>query len=150
MTEVGFRLHVGMSLTAVSDVVTLQASFTIPLKPFVPTTLMVPVFSVVAPCETVMVVVPSGPAVKGGSAIVRAMLVVAFSAPEVPLMVTVTGLEVTAAEALAENVATWVPTVEPAAKAAVTPLGRPLAERAMLPEKPPTSVTAMVLVALLP
>jgi hypothetical protein len=40
--------------------------------------------------------------------------------------------------------------VEPAPKEAVTPLGRPLAERETVPEKPPTSVIVIVVVSLPP
>jgi hypothetical protein len=61
VTEDGFRLHVGMSLTPVSAVVTLQVRLTTPLNPFVPTTLIVPVFPVVAPAVTVKDVVPPDP-----------------------------------------------------------------------------------------
>jgi hypothetical protein len=106
-TEVGFRLHVGMSLTFVIDVVTAHVRFTVPLNPFVPTTLIVPVSPVVAPGVTVMEVAPPLPAVKLGSAvIVSAMLVFAVNVPEVPVTVTVTGLEVTAVNALAAMVTT--------------------------------------------
>lgn len=61
-------------------------------------------------------------------------------------MVTITGEDVTCAEALAINESTWVPGVEPAAKDAVTPFGRPVTVSATVPEKPPTSATVMVLV----
>ena len=64
VTEVGLRLHVGMSLTPVIVVVTLQARFTTPLNPFVPATLIVPVFPVVAPGVTVKDVVPPDPGAK--------------------------------------------------------------------------------------
>ena len=151
VTEAGFRLHVGMSLTPVIVVVTLQVKFTAPLNPFVPTTLMVPVFPVVPPGVTVKDVVPPLPAVKLGSGVIlSATLVVALSEPEVPVIVTVTGLEVTVAEVLAASVRTWVPAPEPAAKLAVTPLGNPLAASVTPPEKLPTSVTVIVLVPLLP
>jgi hypothetical protein len=48
------------------------------------------------------------------------------------------------------SVSTWVPAAEPAAKDEVTPLGKPVAESATLPENPPTLVTVMVLVPLPP
>ena len=82
--------------------------------------------------------------------IVNAMVVDAESAPDVPVIVTVTGLDVVAAEEPAESMISWVPVGEFIAVVALTPLGRPLAERVTLPEKPPTSVTAMLMVALLP
>lgn len=145
----GPRLHVGMSLTPLIVVVTAQARLTVPLNPLVPTTLIVPVFPVVAPGLSVMDVAPLEPAVKLGSAvIVSAMVVVALNVPEVPVMVTDTGVEVIAAEVLAVSVSTWVPAVEPAAKEAVTPLGRPLVENETVPEKPPTSVNVIVVVSL--
>lgn len=65
-------------------------------------------------------------------------------------MVTVTGMEVTTVEELAESVSTWVPVPGPAANEAVTPLGSPLAVSATAPEKPPWFVTVMVLVVLSP
>ena len=151
VTEVGLRLQVGRSLAPVGDEVMAQLSVTVPAKPFVPTTLIAPVFPVVAPGLRVMEVVPPLPAVKLGSAVmVNAMLVVALNVPEVPVIVTVTGVEVTVAELLAVRVSTWVPAVDPAAKEAVMPLGRPLAERETAPEEPPISVEVIVVVPLPP
>ena len=66
ITEVGFRLHEGMSLTFVIDVVTLQLKLTVPENPLVPAMLIVPVFPVVAPGAIEMEVVPPTPAVKLG------------------------------------------------------------------------------------
>jgi hypothetical protein len=65
-TETGFKLQVGMLLTTVNAVVTLHVRFTVPLNPFVPTTLTVPVFPEVEPRVTVMDVVAPGPVVKPG------------------------------------------------------------------------------------
>ena len=79
-----------------------------------------------------------------------ATAVIALNDPEVPAMVTVAGLEVTAAEELAERVSTWVPAAEPAANEAVTPLGSPLDVSTTAPEKAPSSVAVMVLVMLPP
>ena len=150
-TESGLRLHVGMSLTFDIEVVVLQARFTVPLNPLVPTTLIVPVFPVVAPCATVMEVVPPLPGIKPDcAAMVKERLVVVLSVPEVPVIVTVTEVDVTAAEVLAARVSTWVSAAEPAAKDAVTPLGSPLAERLTSPENPPIAVTVIVLVPLTP
>lgn len=96
ITLAGFRLHEGMSLTFVIDVVTLQVRFTVPANPFVPAILIVPVFPVVAPGEIEMDVVPPLPGVKLGCEVMeREMLVIAFKAPELPVTVTVTGVEVT-------------------------------------------------------
>jgi hypothetical protein len=96
VTLAGFRLHKGMSLTFVIDVVTLQLRFTVPANPFVPAMLIVPAFPVVAPGAIDMEVVPPLPTVKPGCGVmVREMLVIALCAPEVPVTVTVTGVEMT-------------------------------------------------------
>jgi hypothetical protein len=79
---------------------------------------------------------------------VRATVVVAVRLPEVPVMVTVDVPVV--AVALAVSVSTLVPVVGFVPNAAVTPLGRPDAASVTLPVNPPTSVTVMVLVPLLP
>jgi hypothetical protein len=79
---------------------------------------------------------------------VTASVVVAVRLPEVPVIVTVE-LPVVAVE-LAVRVSTLVPVVGLVPKAAVTPLGRPDAARVTLPLNPPTSVTVMVLLPLLP
>ena len=107
VTEVGFRLHVGMSMTPVSVVVTVQVRLTIPLKPFVPATLTIPVFPVVVPGAIVKDVVPPDPGAKLGSGVTLTLIVVvALSEPEVPLMVTVAALDVIAADVLAVRVST--------------------------------------------
>ena len=54
------------------------------------------------------------------------------------------------AVALAVNVTTLVDVVGLVANAAVTPAGRPEAERVTLPAKPPEGVTVIVLLTLLP
>ena len=111
---------------------------------------------------TVMVLVPLVPCVtvtdvgealtlKAGVAvelIVRASVVVAVRLPEVPVIVTVEVPVV--AVALAVSVSTLVPVVGFVPNAAVTPLGKPDAASVTLPVNPPTSVTVMVLVPLLP
>jgi len=79
---------------------------------------------------------------------VSAIVVVAVSEPEVPVIVTVD--EPVVAVALAVSVSRLVPVVGLVPKEAVTPLGKPDAARVTLPVKPPTSVTVMVLVPLLP
>lgn len=77
-----------------------------------------------------------------------ASFVVAVKLPEVPVIVTVADPVV--AVLLAVRVSTLVPVVGFVANAAVTPLGRPDAARVTLPVNPPTSVTVIVLVPLLP
>ena len=79
---------------------------------------------------------------------VRARVVVAVRLPEVPVIVTVDVPVV--AVALAVRVSTLVPVVGLVPKVAVTPLGKPDAASVTLPENPPTSVTEIVLVPLLP
>ena len=74
---------------------------------------------------------------------VTAMAAVAVKVPEVPVIVTVTGPAL-GAELLAASVSTWVPAIVPALNAAVTPLGRPEAERVTAPVNPPSAVTEMM------
>lgn len=68
--------------------------------------------------------------------------------PEVPVIVTVEVPVV--AVALAVKVAELVDVVGLVPKLAVTPEGRPEADRVTLPVNPPEGVTVMVLLALLP
>lgn len=86
----------------------------------------------------------------GASVTETATVVVAVNEPEVPLMVTVTGLEVTAAEALAVRVSTSVSDAVPIAKLAVTPLGKPEAVNVTEPANPFAGAMVMVLVAVPP
>jgi len=79
---------------------------------------------------------------------VRARVVVAVRLPEVPVMVTVAVPVV--AVLLAVSVSTLVPVVGLVPNAAVTPEGKPDAASVTLPVNPPTSVTVIVLVPLLP
>ena len=79
---------------------------------------------------------------------VSAMVVVAVSVPEVPVMVTVAAPVV--AELLAVRVSTLVLVVGLVANAAVTPLGRPEAARVTEPVNGLTSVTVIVSVPLAP
>jgi len=108
------------------------------------------VFPVIAPGSMLIVPLSPLPPEKVGAGVtVSAMAVVEVRAPEVPVTVTVTGPP-TVAEPLAVSVTTWVPSVEPAAKLAVTPLGKPDAASATVPVNPPTSVTEMVLLPFSP
>jgi len=162
-------------VVAVAEAVSVSVEFTIPFAGGVTgfgenaavTPLGRPVaLSVVAELKpfwlvTVIVLVPMAPcamlklvgfadSVKFGAAVtVRAIVVVAIRLPDVPVMVTVVGPP-TAAEALAVSVSTLVEVVGFVANAAVTPLGRPDAASVTLPVKPPTSVTVIVLVPMLP
>jgi len=76
------------------------------------------------------------------------MVVVALRVPEVPVIVIADVPVVTAQ--LDASVSTLLPVTGLVANDAVTPLGRPDAARVTLPENPPTSVTVMVSVLLLP
>jgi len=124
------------------------ASVTLPVNPFLSVTVMVLVPLV--PWVTVRLL-GEAESVKLGDAAaltVRASVVDAVRLPEVPVMVTVAAPVV--AVLLAVSVSTLVPVVGFVPNAAVTPLGRPDAASVTLPLNPPTSVTEMVLVPLLP
>jgi hypothetical protein len=111
---------------------------------------------------TVMVLVPLAPRLmltlagdaeseKSGTATaftVRLMVVLRVKAPDVPVIVTVAVPVV--AVPLAVNVTVLVVVVLPGLKDAVTPLGRPEADKLTLPLKPFTGLTVMVLFALPP
>ncbi len=75
-------------------------------------------------------------------------VVLADKLPDVPMTVTVALPR--AAELDAVRLSVLVPEVAPGLNDAVTPLGRPEAEKETLPLNPPRSMTAMVAVALLP
>jgi hypothetical protein len=96
-------------------------------------------------------VVGEADSVKLGAAVtVRLRVVVSVKAPEVPWMVTVVGPPVVA-EALAVRVSVLDPVVGFGLNDAVTPVGNvEVTAMVTLPEKPPTSVTVIVLVLLLP
>jgi hypothetical protein len=76
------------------------------------------------------------------------MVVVADNVPDVPVIVTVADPVV--AVLLAVRVSTLLPVVGFVPNEAVTPLGKPDAASVTLPANPPTSVTLIVLVPLLP
>jgi hypothetical protein len=115
-----------------------------------PVLVIVIVLVPLAPCVTVTDVGDAA-MLKFGVAVeftVSARVVVAVRLPEVPVIVTVADPVV--AVLLAVSVSTLVPVVGFVPNAAVTPLGRPEAARVTLPVNPPTSVTLIVLVPLLP
>ena len=99
-----------------------------------------------APCVTVTAVGEALTPKFGVAAAltVSAIVVLADSAPEVPVIVTV-AVPVVAVE-LAVRLSTLDPVVGFVPNEAVTPLGRPVADSVTLPENPPASVTAIVLV----
>lgn len=87
----------------------------------------------------------------GGGALevtVRLMVVVWVSVPDVPVMVTVAVPRV--AVLLAVRVSVLVPVVLDGLKVAVTPAGRPEADKLTEPVKPFSGLTVMVLVPLFP
>jgi hypothetical protein len=86
--------------------------------------------------------------VKLGTAIVRPIVVALFSVPEAPVTVTVV-VPLTAVLAAA-SVRVLEPLVLEGLKDAVTPFGRPVADRLTLALKPFAGVTVIVLTALLP
>src|SRR5580658_2704745 len=123
------------------------ASVTLPVKP--PMSVTAIVLVPLLPCTTLNVFGAADNVKLGAGFTVSLMLVVAVKLPEVPVMVTVTGPPVVAV-ALATRVNTLLPVVGFVPNVAVTPVGRPEAARVTLPVKPPISVTAIVLVPLLP
>ena len=95
--------------------------------------------------------VAEGTSVKlAGAVMASSMVVVAVKKPEVPVMVIVEAPALQPIVLLAVSVSTLDPVAGLVPNVAVTPLGRPEAARVTLPLKPPTSVTVMVSVVLLP
>ena len=80
--------------------------------------------------------------------IVRLIVVVCVNVPETPVIVTEAAPVV--AVALAVKVATLVEVVGLVAKVAVTPDGKPEADKLTLPVNPPEGVTDIVLLPLVP
>lgn len=124
------------------------AKVTLPVNP--PTSVTVIVSVALLPCVTDN---EAGDAasVKPGFVFVltvNAIVVDPARVPDVPLMVTVEVPSVAAL--LADSVSTLLPVVGFVPNEAVTPLGKPAAARVTLPVNPPTSVTMIVSVALLP
>ena len=74
---------------------------------------------------------------------VRLIVVVLVKLPEFPVIVTVAAPA--AALLLAENVSVLVVVAPPGLKDAVTPVGRPDADKLTVPLKPPSGATVMVL-----
>lgn len=115
---------------------------TLPLKPFAGVMVIV---LVPWPPGTMLKLLGLADSAKvGGAVTVRLMVVVSVKLPEMP--VTVTVAVPVAAVALAVNVRLLVLVAGLGLNAAVTPLGKPDAERVTLPLKPFTGVIVIVLV----
>lgn len=119
---------------------------TLPLKPFAG--VMVMVLVPLVPC-TRLKLPGDAEMVKVGAAVtVRLIVVVCVMLPDVPVIVTVA--VPTEAVALAVRVKVLVLVAGFGLKLAVTPVGRPDAERVTLPLNPLVGVIVMVLVPLVP
>jgi hypothetical protein len=124
------------------------AKVTLPLKPFCGVTVMV--LAPLAPWVSAKLL-GDAESVKlgtGSGFTVREMVVEFVKLPEVPVMITVT--VPVAAVPLAVSVNVLVVVVLVGLKEAVTPLGRPEADKLTLPLKPFCGVTVMVLAPLAP
>jgi hypothetical protein len=113
---------------------------TLLLKPFCGLTVIVLV--ALAPCRTVRLLGDTERVKFGGPVTVRVIVVVFVKLPDVPLMVTVTVLEV--AELSAVSVSVLVEVVELGLNDALTPVGRPDADKMTLLLKPFDGVTVIV------
>jgi hypothetical protein len=115
---------------------------TLLLKPFCGLTVIVLV--ALAPCRTVKLLGDTERVKFGGPVTVKVIVVVFVKLPDVPVMVTVTVLEV--AELSAVSVSVLVEVVELGLNDALTPVGRPDADKMTLLLKPFDGVTVIVVV----
>jgi hypothetical protein len=110
------------------------ARVTLPVNPFAPATAMVLV--PLLPCATDTVDGADDSVKLGAGLTVSANVVLALNAPDVPVIVTVTGPpNVAAPDAVSVNTLEDVAGL--VANEAVTPLGRPVAASVTAPENPP-------------
>jgi hypothetical protein len=114
---------------------------TLPLKPFCGVTVMTLV--PLEPCVRLTLFGEAEKAKFGAPFTVRLTVVVLVRLPEFPVIVTVAAPA--AALLLAENVSVLVVVALPGLKEAVTPAGRPVADKLTVPLKPPSGATLMVL-----
>lgn len=119
---------------------------TLPVRPFWRVTVMV--LAPLEPWVRLTLLGAAESAKSGAPFTVRARLVELVKLPEVPVMVTVAVPAVAAL--LAESVNTLLVEVLLGLKEAVTPLGRPDAERLTLPENPPWGAKEIVVEPLVP
>jgi len=122
------------------------AKLTLPVKPFWRVTVMV--LAPLEPCVRLTLLGAAESAKSGAPFTVRVRLVELVKLPEVPVMVTVAVPAV--AVLLAESVSTLLVEVLLGLKEAVTPLGRPDAERLTLPANPPWGAKEIVVEPLVP
>ena len=120
--------------------------FTLPVKPF--SGAMLIVLPPLLPRQIVKVLGDTDNEKSGAGDTVREIVVVFVKLPDAPLIVTVNVPVVVAVPA--ESVNVLVVVVGFGANEAVTPAGRPEADRFMLPAKPFCGVTVIVLVAPVP
>ncbi len=151
LLAVSVNVLVLVVLLGLNDTVTPLGSpdadkLTLPLKPFCGVTVMV--LAPLAPCVTVKLLGDAERAKVGGGVTVRESDVVCDKPPETP--VTVTLKVPRAAVLLAVSVNVLVLAVLLGFNDAVTPLGRPDADKLTLPLKPFCGVTVMVLVPFVP
>ncbi len=151
LLAVNVRVLEAVALVGLNEAVTPlgrpeAARLTLPLKPFCGVTVMV--LDPEVPCMMLRLVGDEERVKSGGSATVRASVAVCVKLPEVP--VTVTVAVPADAEVLAASVNVLDAVVGLGPNDAVTPLGRPEADRVMPPLKPFCGVTVIVLVLLLP
>lgn len=119
---------------------------TLPLKPLSGFSVMV--LEPLDPCAMVRLVGEAESVKFGGGLMVRESVVEFVKLPAVPVMVTVAAPVV--AVAVAVSVSVLVPVVLVGLKDAVTPAGKPAADRLTLPLNPLSGLTVMVLVPLAP
>ena len=163
-TWVGVKVTSMVQLLPAASV--LPQGFVLAIRPKSPLVVMLLMFSVevpvlvrvttflaaVAPTTTLPHFSEAGVTVTVGPVLavltVRLRVVVFVKLPDLPWIVTVTVPVL--AVALAVKVRTLVVVVEVGLNAAVTPVGRPVADKATLLLNPPVGVTVIVLVPLLP
>src|SRR6266478_1967885 len=116
--------------------------FTLPLKPFCGVTVIALVL--VVPCDIVKLLGEAERAKFGGGFTVRETVALLVKLPDVPVTVTVVAV------LLAVKVSVLLLAVLPGLNEAVTPLGRPDADKPTLLLKPFSGVTVMVLAPLAP
>ena len=147
LPTVNVNVLVPVVLAGLKDVVTPLGrpeadKLTLPLKPLcgVTVTVLVPL----APCAKLKVFGEADRLKVGGKATVSETVAVLLKLPTVPVMVT--GNVPVIAVAAALKVKVLVPVVEAGLKEAVTPLGKPDADKLTFAVKPFSGVTVIVLV----